>query len=424
VSPVSSPRALTLEEAERYLLSLELFGMHFGLERMQAMLELLGRPQEQFRSVHVVGSNGKSSTTRMIAALLSAHGLRAGSYLSPHLVAFTERVRVEGKDVAADRFAAAVAAARTAAVQVDATRPPDDRVTQFEALTAAALTELARQHVEVAVIEAGLGGRWDATNVLPSSVQVLTNVGLEHTRWLGDTYAAIAREKVDVVRPGGTLVLGPALHPDARAVAEEVATERGARLIVAPAEPPPGLRLRAAGAFQRTNFALACAAAEAFLERPLDPEAVAGAAASTLVPGRFETVGEAPLTILDGAHNPEGFVALTAALGEILDGRRLVAVLSVLDDKDASAMLAELLPLCAEAVATANANPRTLAPEALQAVAAELGRPVLRTEPDPRRALALARELAGPDGVALATGSLYLLADLKRPAGAGPGSTL
>ncbi|MCW3010296.1 MAG: FolC bifunctional protein, partial [Solirubrobacterales bacterium] len=176
--------------------------------------------------------------------------------------------------------------------------------------------------------------------------------------------------------------------------------------------------------FQRTNFALACAAAEAFLERPLEPDAVAEAAASTLVPGRFETVGERPLTILDGAHNPAGFTALAASLAEVVDGRRLVVVLSVLDDKDAAAMLSELLPLCAEGIATANANPRSLPPATLQSLAAQLGRPILRVEPDPRAALALARELAGPDGMVLATGSLYLLADLKRPAGAGPGSML
>jgi dihydrofolate synthase/folylpolyglutamate synthase len=424
-------------EAERYLLGLELFGMRFGLDRMRRMLTVLGAPQERFASIHVVGSNGKSSTTRMIAALLSAHGQRTGSYLSPHLVSFNERVRVEAHDVTPARFAAAVEAARHAAARVDRTLEPGDRVTQFEALTAAALFELAEARVEVAVVEAGLGGRWDATNVIPSRVQVLTNVGLEHTRWLGPTVADIAREKLDVVQRGGTLVVGPGLHPDARAVAERVVAERAARLLVAPAAPPAALRLRAAGTFQRTNFALACAAAEAFLAHPLEAAAVAATAASILVPGRLETVGERPLTLLDGAHNPAGFVALAASLRELLYGRRLVAVLSVLDDKDAAAMLSELLPLCAEGVATASAHPRTLPPATLQSLAAQLARPsapggaarprshpLLHVEADPRRALARARELAGPEGVVLATGSFYLLADLKRPAAAGAGSTL
>lgn len=441
-----------LAEAEAYLLGLELFGMRFGLDRMRRLMTALGSPQERFGSVHVVGSNGKSSTTRMIAALLSAHGRRTGSYLSPHLVSFNERVRVEGQDVTPARFAAAVGAARHAVGKVDRTLEADDRTTQFEALTAAAFHELAAARVDVAVIEAGLGGRWDATNVIPSTVQVLTNVGLEHTRWLGPTITDIAQEKLDVVRPGGTLVIGPDLHPEARTVAERVVAERGARLVVAPAAPPVGLKLRAAGSFQRTNFALACAAAEAFLRSAgsldqdiadlgstptrktaehrvsvagLNPDAVARAAASTLVPGRFETVGEMPLTILDGAHNPAGFVALAQSLREILAGRELVAVLSVLDDKDAAAMLGELLPLCRAAILTANANPRTLSPATLASLAAQVEPGcAVRIESDPRRALASARELAGPGGVVLATGSLYLLADLTRPVGAGPGSTL
>ncbi|MBA2347076.1 MAG: hypothetical protein H0V81_02170 [Solirubrobacterales bacterium] len=157
----------------------------------------------------------------------------------------------------------------------------------------------------------------------------------------------------------------------------------------------------------------------------LDPGAVRRAAASTLVPGRFETVGERPLTILDGAHNPAGFVALAHSLREILAGRELVAVLSVLDDKDAAAMLGELLPLCTAAIATANANPRTLSPATLASLAAQVAPAcTTRVQADPRRALTSARDLAGPGGVVLATGSLYLLADLKRPIGTGPGSTL
>jgi dihydrofolate synthase/folylpolyglutamate synthase len=388
-------RERALGEAEAYLLGLELFGMRFGLDRMRRLLRALGAPQDRFASVHVVGSNGKSSTTRMIAALLAAHGLRTGSYLSPHLVSFTERVRVDGQDVGPQPFAAAVAAARGAAAAVDAGLDAGDHVTQFEALTAAAFVVLGEAQLDAAVIEAGLGGRWDATNVIASRVQVLTNVGLEHTRWLGPTIAAIAAEKLDVVREGATLVVGPALHPEALAVAERVAAERRARLVVAPAAPPDGLRLRAAGTFQRTNFALACAAAAAFLGRPLDPAAVADAAASTLVPGRFETVGERPLTILDGAHNPAGFAALAASLREVLGERRLVAVVSILDDKDAAAMLGELLPLCAEAIATANANPRTLPPGTLQSLAAQLDRPIVRVEPYHARRSCWPVKLAG-----------------------------
>jgi dihydrofolate synthase/folylpolyglutamate synthase len=413
---------VTLAEAERYLLSLELFGMRFGLDRMRRLMTVMGSPQEQFGSIHVVGTNGKSSTTRMIAAILHRHGLRTGAYLSPHLSSFAERVRVEDRDVTPEAFGAAVARARAAAAKVDRTNDVDDHVTQFEALTAAAYSELARAGVDVAVIEAGLGGRWDATNVIPSRVQVLTNVGLEHTRWLGPTVRDIAEEKVDVVREHATLIVGAGLHPDALAVAERVCAERGATLVAAPAD--PGVELVAGGAFQRRNFAVARAAADAYLDGALDEHAVAAAAASTLVPGRFEVVGENPAVVVDGAHNPGGMVALADALESYADGRRVVACVSVLDDKDATGMLRTLLPLCSEVVCTASANPRALSPATLESLCAQLGGPPTRTVSEPHRALAVARELAGPDGVAVATGSIYLVADLLRPAGARMRSTL
>jgi len=223
------------EEAERYLLSLELFGMRFGLDRMRRLMTALGHPERQFDSIHVVGTNGKSSTVRMIAAILAEHGLRTGSYLSPHLVSFVERIRIGDADVEPAAFGAAVQRAAHAAELVDRSLDGDDRVTQFEALTAAAYDELGRRGVEVAVIEAGLGGRYDATNVIPSQVQVLTSVGLEHTRWLGPTISDIANEKLDVVQPGAVLVLGSGLHPDAEPRAQAVAAERGARIVrVAP----------------------------------------------------------------------------------------------------------------------------------------------------------------------------------------------
>jgi dihydrofolate synthase/folylpolyglutamate synthase len=416
-------RVLSAREAEAHLLGLELFGMRFGTDRMRRLLAGLGDPQTRFASVHVVGSNGKSSTTRMLAAILQRHGLKVGAYLSPHLVRFGERIRVAGEDLPDEAFGAAVTRAVAAAAVLDAAAAPDDHVTQFELLTAAALDELARQQVEVAVIEAGLGGRYDATNVLPSSVQVLTNVGLEHTRWLGPTISDIAGEKLAVVPDGGTLVIGAGLHPEAREVADPVCAERAARLVVAPAAPPAGVELVAGGSFQRANFALACAAAEAYLGHEPEPAAVRAAAASTLVPGRWQQIGTDPETIVDGAHNPDGFDALAQTLQETLGGRRLVAVLSILEDKDAAAMLRALLPLCAEVVCTHNANPRSLPPATLQSLASQLGWPITRLEPDPHRALTLARELAGPDGLALATGSLYLIADLMRPAD-GHASTL
>jgi len=200
----------TAARAEEHLLGLELFGMKFGLERMRRLLTALGSPQERFDAIHVVGTNGKSSTVRMTSALLEAHGVRAGAFLSPHLTSFAERIRIADADLEPAAFGAAVERAASAAAKVDRGLRDGERVTQFELITAAAFDALARGGVEVAVVEAGLGGRHDATGVLRAPVVVLTNVGLEHTRWLGSTIPDIAREKLAVVAPGATLVLGDA----------------------------------------------------------------------------------------------------------------------------------------------------------------------------------------------------------------------
>jgi dihydrofolate synthase / folylpolyglutamate synthase len=403
---------MTFKQAEEYLLGLELFGMRFGLDRMHRLMTVLGLPQRRFASIHVVGSNGKSSTVRFTAAILERHGLRSGSYTSPHLGSFRERIEVGEEPISEADFAAAVERAAHAAELVNRTAEPDDRVTQFEALTAAAYHELARRGVEVAVIEAGLGGRFDATNVIPSRVQVLTSVSLEHTRWLGPTLAHIAEEKLDVVTDHSTLVLGD-LDPDSLAVAERVAAERHARLVHAGDE--ADLPLRAAGRFQRRNFALAARASEALLGRPLDRRALERAASETIVAGRLEVVAERPLTLLDGAHNPSGFQALADSLDDVLGERRpRVAVIGVLDDKDAAGMLSVLLPHLDRVVFTRSQNPRSLSPATLAALEEKIGGPPSETVAEPRAALERARELAGPDGSVLATGSIYLVADLVR----------
>jgi dihydrofolate synthase / folylpolyglutamate synthase len=413
---MSAPRDRTAwspEEAERYLLSLELFGMHFGLERMRRLMTALGNPQRKFGSIHVVGTNGKSSTTRMTAAILEHHGVRTGAYLSPHLGHYSERVRIADADIEPRAFAAAVQRAARAAELVDNAARGADRVTQFEALTAAAYSELAVGGVEVAVIEAGLGGRYDATNVIPSKVQVLTSVGLEHTRWLGPTITDIAREKLAVVQPGGVLVLGPRLDPEADAEARAVAERTGARIVRAAED--PGVPVGSLGTFQRRNFAVARAAAEAYLGE-LKPELVVAAAAEVRVPGRLQVVDHEPLTLLDGAHNPDGVAALAESLPEIAAGRRTVAVVSILDDKDAAGMLATLLPVCQAVVVTSSQNPRALPPPTLQSLIGQIGGPPAEVVGDPRAALERARALAGTEGVVVATGSIYLVADLLRKA--------
>ncbi len=290
--------------------------MRFGLDRMRRMMTVLGSPERRFDTIHVVGTNGKSSTTRMIAAILERHGLRTGAYLSPHLISYTERVQIGEREIAEQELADGIARAAWAAERDNRTLAEDDHVTQFELLTAAALWEMARQEVDVAVLEAGLGGRYDATSVVDAQVTVLTNVGLEHTRWLGPTIADIAEEKLAVVSLDSTLVLGAELAAPALAVAERVAAERGAR-IVRPRPLPAGTELLARGGFQRANFALARAAAEAYLQTAgtaLREQAFVDAAATVEVRGRLQVVSREPLTVFDGAHNPHAIAALVESL--------------------------------------------------------------------------------------------------------------
>jgi dihydrofolate synthase / folylpolyglutamate synthase len=343
----------------------------FGLERIRALLAELGKPQRRYRSIHVVGSNGKSTVTRTAAAILSREGLRVGAYTSPHVSGWSERIQVDGAD--AD-FEAAVARVREPAERLGAT--------QFEIVTAAALAEFAEAAVDAAVVEAGLGGRLDATNVLDAPVVVLTNVALEHTDVLGATREEIAREKLAVVAPGAAVVLGEQEWASS-------AREAGAGRVVLTA---------------RANAALALAAAEALLGR--EPQSLE--TGEVELPGRFERRSEQPLELRDGAHNLAGVGYL---LGRLPD-RRYVLVVSILEDKNADGMLAALSAVSDTLVATSSSNARAFP-------AAELARRAApfftRTEAlaQPEEALARGRELAGADGAILVTGSLYLLADLS-----------
>ncbi len=364
-----------------------------------------------------MGTNGKSSTTRMIAAILQRHGLRTGCYLSPHLVSYTERVQIEERDIETHAFAAAIARAAWAAERVNRTLTEDDHVTQFELLTAAALWELGRREAQVVVVEAGLGGRYDATNVIDSTIAVLTNIGLEHTRWLGPTIADIATEKLAVLGVGAKLVLGAHLQPEVQALAHKLAVERGAEVAITE-DLPQGLQLGARGSFQRSNFALARLAAESYLQVagiPLSEEAVQAAAGATWVPGRMQLVARDPLTVLDGAHNPSATDALVESLPELLQGRGLGLVLGVLEDKDAAAMLAKLLPVCERAWFTAPPSQRALSPATLLSLARQMSFADAGCESAPTHALVAAQSWARTrkGGAAiLATGSVYLVGDL------------
>jgi dihydrofolate synthase/folylpolyglutamate synthase len=397
---------------------------------MRTLSTLLGLPQNRFASIHVVGTNGKSSVTRMIAALLEAHGVPAGACVSPHASRWSERILIHGEEIGAAEFAAAVERAAQAAEAVNRGLEEGEAVTQFELATAASFLALANARVEAAAIEAGLGGRLDATNTIPSKVTVLTSVGLDHTEWLGESEEEIAAEKLAVLRDHTTLVLGR-VSPAVRALAERTAAERGAEPVVAPEDPGPEVELRAPGEFQRRNLALAAAAAEAFLGE-LDPERVAAVAAEIEIPGRLERVADDPPVYLDAAHNPAGAGALAGALSEVAGGRPVVAVLAILADKDAEGIVAALTPslsrtICAELPAAD--GPRTRdrhrppasrasAPAAeLERICAQAG---LKAEAEAdfaaavTRARGLAREAGG---VLLVTGSHYALAPARAALG-------
>lgn len=425
--------APTIAEAREYVAGLEMFGMRLGLERVRELAARLGDPQNSYETIHVVGTNGKSSTTRFISALLKAHGLRVGMYVSPHLVSLAERQLVDGVPSTDEEFYALVARIMPVAHELNATLPEGEVLTQFEVLTVAAYLHFQERGCEVAVIEAGLGGRWDATSIIASKVQVVTSIGLEHTEHLGDTTLAILEEKAAVIPANGTVAAG-VLDADVRLRLREICADRGATLHLLGDEVSlltdvhqdsfdvfgihdlyPGIRLSVLGNYQRSNAAVAIAAAELFLERALEPEKVRSSLFSTAVPGRLEVISEQPYCVLDGAHNPSGMAEMLRSLDHLLARRRLIAVVSILRDKGAVEMLRDLAPRCDILFVTENSNARSYPAEELATIVEELeDAPEVFIDTDPRSALRSAFKLATSRQVVIATGSLYLIADLKR----------
>jgi dihydrofolate synthase/folylpolyglutamate synthase len=333
----------------------------FGLGRMRALLTQLGEPQSAYPAIHVVGTNGKSTATRRAAAFLTREGQRVGAYTSPHVSGWSERIQIDGDDV---DFDAAVERVRSAAEQIGAT--------QFETLTAAALAEFRAAGVDVAVVEAGLGGRLDATNVLDARVVALTNVSLDHTEVLGGTRTQIAREKLAVVAPGAIVVLG---EPEW----EGLAREQEAVTIIH------------ADDVGRT-------AAEQVLGRELVGDV------EIAIPGRLDFSGD---DVFAGAHNPAGMEWLVARLPR----SDYVVCAAILADKDVRSMLATLAGAGTSFVATQTETERTLEADELARLAREFFADV-ESVPDATTALDRARERARPGGAVLVTGSLYLLRDL------------
>jgi dihydrofolate synthase/folylpolyglutamate synthase len=379
---------------------------------MERLCAELGEPQRAYATLHVVGTNGKSSVTAMTAALLEAAGMRTGACLSPHAWRWSERTRLGGAEIDPERFAAAVEEVAAAIGRVEA--DGGDRITQFEAAIAASFVAFAQAGIDVAVVEAGLGGRLDATNVLDSRATALTSVGLDHTQWLGDTELEIATEKLAVLREGTALVLG-GVSPEVEELARRTAAERGAELIRP--EPLPA-ELLPAGLAPYLGRNAAVAVALARIAAPgIGAEAIAAGLAATRLPGRAESLGGEPPLLADAAHNEQGARALAEALPGLAGGRPVIACLSILADKDREAIVAALAPALAGAVCTAaEPGPAMGRPGARAADPAELAA-LLRARgveaevvPGPAHAVERTLGLAGArGGVALCAGSHYLL---------------
>jgi dihydrofolate synthase/folylpolyglutamate synthase len=381
---------------------------------MRALCAELEWPQRRYRTLHVVGTNGKSSVTTMAAALLAGAGLHAGACVSPHVSRWAERTRIDGAEVVPGAFAAAVARVAAAIAAVEPELGEGERITQFEAAIAVSFVAFADAGVDVAVVEAGLGGRLDATNVIDSTATALTSVGLDHVQFLGSTVLDIAAEKLAVLREGTTLVTGR-LEREVAELAAATAAERHAELIVAPPLPAAALPERMVP-FLARDAAVAVALAE-IVAGGLAAEAIAAAIGATRLPGRAELLAGDPPWIADAAHNQAGAEALAEALPALAGGRPVVACLSLLSDKDAAAIAAALAPGIHQCVCTA-ADPgpamgrpgsRALEADGLARAVAATGVPCEAIS-DPTAAVARTAELArARSGVALGAGSHYLL---------------
>jgi dihydrofolate synthase/folylpolyglutamate synthase len=429
---------VTEADAERYLESLmtadrpRLPYHEVKLRRMRHLLELLGDPHTQLRSVLIAGTKGKGSTAVMVAEVLQAAGLRVGLTVKPHLVDYRERIQVDGHPISPSDLASLVERVRPA---VEANRSlPWGPPTYVETTVAMAFLHFVRASVDVAVVEVGIGGRLDATNVLTPLVSVITPISFDHTDLLGDTLDAIAREKAGIIRPGGRVACAPQ-PPEARAVIAATCGELGARLVevgkdvvIAACRPSlegvdaviDGVRARyevhlpLLGRHQAVNAATAVAALELLEEGGyrVGPQAVQGGLARVRWPARVELLGTRPYTLVDVGHNPASMQALCETLDELFAGRRVVAVFGMLRTKDYRSVTALLAPRADVVIATTPDNPHALPAEELAEVARPYA-PHVEAVPDRQEAVARAVALAGPEDVLVVTGSFYLVGEAR-----------
>ncbi len=393
-----------------------------SLDAMADIARVWGDPQEAYPVIHITGTNGKGSTARMATRLLMAHGLKVGTYTSPHLERYNERIRIDDAEVDDQRFADIIE-------QLSRFEPMlGQRPSHFECLTACALALFAEEAVDVAVIEVGVMGRYDATNIVTADVAVITNIGRDHTTAQGDWRREIAEEKAGIIKSTSTLVLGekdPALRevflgegPAAALVAGEDFELEANRLAVGgrlidlrtPYQRLTELFVPLHGAHQGVNASLALMATSAFFGRALDPEVAAEGLASTEVAGRFEVLRRNPLVIIDGAHNPDGAEAAAAVLEEgfAVQGRR-VLVCGMLEGRDPQLMLTALRADRFDTVITCTpTSPRALPADELALAAASLGI-ACRVASTIEQAIGWALDAATPSDLIFVTGSLYLV---------------
>jgi dihydrofolate synthase / folylpolyglutamate synthase len=363
-----------------------------SLDRIQALTELLGDPQRSYPVVHLTGTNGKTTTSRMIDTLISARGLRTGRFTSPHVESMTERICVDGEPLSEEAFVTAYNDVLPFARLVDA--QSEHPLSFFETVVGMAYAAFADAPVDAAIVEVGMGGSWDATNVADGSVAVITPIAVDHTRYLGDRPEEIAVEKAGIIKPGATVVVAEQVE-EVMAVLLERAQEVGATVVREGVDFGVVTRLAALGgqvvslrglrgeydelflplygAHQAQNAALALAAAEAFAgDEPLDADLVRDALAGVSSPGRLEVIRRGPTILLDAAHNPHGAAAVVEAIRDSFTFDPLVGVVGTMADKDVEGMLAELEPVLSEIVCTRNSTDRSMKPDELGEIAADI----------------------------------------------------
>jgi dihydrofolate synthase/folylpolyglutamate synthase len=401
--------------ALEYLFGLEQFGIKFGLENISTLVEHLGHPERAFASVHIAGTNGKGSVTAMVDAALRAAGYRSGRYTSPHLVHVGERFVVDGQAVPEDALVDAIADVREAIVRLRSTGGLEGEPTFFEATTAVAFELFRRAQVEVAVIEVGMGGRLDATNVITPVAAAITSIGFDHERYLGTTLREIAIEKAGIIKPGVPVVVGD-LPPEAREAIEQIARARGADLVMADETAlAQHLPLALRGRHQRKNAAVAATLLEVIDARGITvpPAAVVEGLTHVTWPGRLDLrrLGAGREALLDAAHNPDGAAALAAYLAESWPEKPPL-VLAAMRDKDVRGMFRALLPAVGSLVLTRASNPRSAEPAALAVQAREVAPGVpIAIEPSLRAALDAAWRQSPRIVVA---GSIFLIGDVMK----------